>query len=556
MRSRSTSKLRIHASGVIALAVALLATTGAARVYDFVENDDVDFDFSTRKGLRLRFSEPDVRLRLGGRLHADVGFAKQDRTSLREIDGELRRARLYLDARFPYGLRFKIDREFAPDRRGWRNVIGVWRVNRIASIRVGNFVAPFGLEDITASNHSTFMERAVSSALAPAFQTGVMVNARDHVGERKSRHRRTAAAAFTMEPLGHSSNDRHGTEHFGFVTRLTYAPIAKKREVVHVGSALEIRDVRGGSRFRVATRPESSFVPSLLRTGGLQDVDSTVAISAELLVLRGPFVFQSEYVHMFLRRGAGRPDPSFGGGYAQVSFVLMGERRRYSRSLGILGGVRPKSKWGAVELGVRVSVLDLNDERVNGGSTRNVSVALNWYIRENVSFSANYVSIDARLRGTRQEDSPHIGQLRFLLFFWSKRVCTRRTRAPSESPMSLPNIYAGRRKRWLWLLGANCIARAIAAIALAYFLKEGLAQARQGATPYRECLAMVSIGASILALRIREARDAERLGQNFVMRTRLRIFDRLTTRPSRDPDGARWGVTMTRLISDLNSLRN
>ena len=401
----------------IALAVLLLPLLVQAKVFDIVENESVDFDFSTRKGLRLEFSEPDFKLRLGGRLHSDIAIAKEDRTNIQRFDGDLRRARLYLDARVLGDLRFKVDREFAPDRRGWRNVFVDYRLSRNASIRVGNFVAPFGLEDITASNHSTFMERGVSSALAPSFQTGVLLKARGKFGKWKNRHRWTASAAWTMEPLGHASNDRHRTEHHGFVSRLTYAPIAKKRAVVHFGSAFEYRNIRNGSRFRVSSRPESSLIPALLSTGGLADVDSSISVGVEALAIRGPLTFQSEYVHMFLQRGRGRPDPSFEGGYVQLSYVITGEQRRYGRSSGVLGGVRPKNAWGAVELGVRFSTLDLNDETVNGGSTRNWTVGLNWYLRENIRFSANYVSIDAKLSSTRQSDSPHVGQLRFQLFF-------------------------------------------------------------------------------------------------------------------------------------------
>jgi ATP-binding cassette subfamily B protein len=40
------------------------------------------------------------------------------------------------------------------------------------------------------------------------------------------------------------------------------------------------------------------------------------------------------------------------------------------------------------------------------------------------------------------------------------------------------------------------------------------------------------------------------------MRVRLRIFKRIAIRPDRPSDSGRYGLTMTRLISDLNSLRN
>ncbi len=392
--------------------------SASAEVFDIVENDAIDFDFSTRRGLRFRVREPELRFRIGGRLHTDFSFAREDRTGLQGFDADLRRARLYLDGRILGDFRFKIDREFAPDRRGWRNVFGEFRISKQVSVRAGNFVAPFGLENMTASNHSTFMERAASGALAPSFQTGILLKTRGRFGEKNSLHRWTASVAGTMQPLGQASDDRHGTEHYGVVARLTYAPLAKKRSVLHFGVAAEYRDVRGGKPFRVSSRPEAGLLPTFLRTGNLSDVDSTTSVGLEGLFLRGPFTLQSEYFHMFVQRSASRPDPSFQGGYVQVSWVLTGERRRYSRSSGLLGGVRPRSPWGAVELGVRYSTLDLNDETVNGGSLRNWTVGLNWYVRENVRLTANYVSVDARLRSApRRPDSPHVGQIRFQVFF-------------------------------------------------------------------------------------------------------------------------------------------
>ena len=58
-------------------AITLVAPLSAkARVYDIIENDDVDFDFSTKRGLRLRFEDPKIALRIGGRFHYDFVTAE------------------------------------------------------------------------------------------------------------------------------------------------------------------------------------------------------------------------------------------------------------------------------------------------------------------------------------------------------------------------------------------------------------------------------------------------------------------------------------------------
>lgn len=122
--------------------------------------------------------------------------------------------------------------------------------------------------------------------------------------------------------------------------------------------------------------------------------------------------------------------------------------------------------------------------------------------------------------------------------------------------MAFPRIYAGRRRALLWRLVANGAAQALLAFALARLLHAGLADARKGAIDALVVGGIAGSGLLLLALRATEAADAERLGQEYVMEVRLRIFDRIAARPARATGRRRWGVTMTRMVSDLSALRN
>ena len=122
--------------------------------------------------------------------------------------------------------------------------------------------------------------------------------------------------------------------------------------------------------------------------------------------------------------------------------------------------------------------------------------------------------------------------------------------------MSLPAIYAGRRKRLVWLLVVNGLAQAGCGLAMAYVLRGELFSASFPSGPSIGAAAIVGLGLMLLGLRSREAADAERMGQDYVTAVRLRIFDRVAGAPSRRDPSRRWGLAMTRMISDLNSLRN
>ncbi len=415
--NRLTLACRRSLSLVAFLSLLATAPVGRAAVVDFYEGENVDFDFSTRRGLRLRIKEPDLSFRVGGRLHLDGGFADADRTSVTSPDGEIRRGRIYFRGRLGPAFRFMIDRELAPNRRGWRNLWGEVRPLPRLRLRAGNFVAPFGLEDIAASNHSTFAERAVSASIAPTFQSGLLVRTHGRLGSRKTRNRWTLNLAATTSPLGEASDDRHRTDHFSLVSRLSFAPIAKRERVVHFGAAVEHRWVEGDSRYRISSRNESVLLPTLLNTSRLRDVDTVTSVGLESIVVLGAFSFQAEYMQAFLERSSGRGNPSFPGGYAQVAWVVTGESRRYSRSSGLLLGLKPRSRWGALELGMRVSGINLNDETVRGGEAVDLTLGANWYLRRNVRLMFNYVYADVDPRSGRPSEDLHAAQARFLIFF-------------------------------------------------------------------------------------------------------------------------------------------
>lgn len=408
-------------AAALSLAVAIAAGSAPARaeIYDLWKTEDLELDFSPYRGFELELYEPRVELRLGGRLHLDAAIFDDDRTDI-DDDTEVRRGRVYLRGELFDDWSFKTEYEFAADRSGWRNLWLRYRLPRFAgvrsSVRAGNSVAPFGLEDIAASNHSTFLERALPSALAPSYQTGVRYNARGRLGDDGRYNRWTWAVSSGIEPLGVQEDDRHKSEHLGVTSRLSFAPIAKKRRIVHLAASIDWRDLDGDSRYRVRGKPEGSLAPGLLNTGRLDDVEEVTVMGFEGAAVYGPVSVQGEYMQSFLTRGNGRDDPSFDGWYVQASWIPTGESRRYSRSRGVFTGVRPDRDWGAVELAARVSHLDLFDETVRGGRATNFTAGVSWYVTRNVRLMFNYVNANVKRRSDRLEDDPQLFLFRFLVF--------------------------------------------------------------------------------------------------------------------------------------------
>lgn len=117
--------------------------------------------------------------------------------------------------------------------------------------------------------------------------------------------------------------------------------------------------------------------------------------------------------------------------------------------------------------------------------------------------------------------------------------------------MSFPRVLAGRRRGLAARLVVTGVAQAGATIASAGALHAALA-APTGSS--RALALLASSGVALAALRVHAAGVAERLGQDYVTRVRLRIFEAAAAQPARSAQ-LRAGVTMARVIGDLNSLR-
>jgi phosphate-selective porin OprO/OprP len=279
-------------------------------------------------------------------------------------------------------------------------------------VRLGNQTLPFGLEEQASSNDLVFNERSLASALGPNYGTGVVVAGNGRLLEHSHF---TLAGGVYLEPFGDDDYDRHGSDHVGFAGRATFAPIARSRSVLQLGASFDYRSIGGDDGWSASRRPESQLAPSLIGIT-LSDVASTTSFGVEGAAQFGPVLFQAEYLRTGADRQSGSPlaNVDFDGAYAQLSWVITGERHRYSKGLGTFGGVRPRSDWGALELGVRFSTLDLTDGAVLGGEADDITVGVSWWIRENARLMFNYVRVDARQSGTLLSDDPQIFALRFV----------------------------------------------------------------------------------------------------------------------------------------------
>lgn len=394
-------------AGVLLAALSLLVLLAAPLLADDEEGEEDRWTVRWANGTRIDSPDGDVRIVIGGRLHADASFASAD-APLREVfdgieDGnELRRARLFVSGVLYQAVEFKVEYDFAGGEAAPKDVYVGLRDTPVGNVRLGHYKESFSLEEVTSDNYVTFVERSLNTIFAPSYNFGLQF--RDHVGDRLT----WAVGAFRdTDDAGEADSDS-----LGITARLTGLPLYADggRRLLHLGLAASTRDPgEGPVRFRA--RPEAHLSPRFADTGGLL-VDRVELLDLELAFVNGPFWAAAEWTSAELRDATigqlNRADLSFAGGNIQLGYFLTGEHRPYRTSSGAFDRLRPASAFlgrrgsGAWEVALRYSTLDLDDGGVRGGSIDNWTLGVNWYLNSAARIMLNYV--DSELEGVGTAD--------------------------------------------------------------------------------------------------------------------------------------------------------
>lgn len=128
---------------------------------------------------------------------------------------------------------------------------------------------------------------------------------------------------------------------------------------------------------RYKGRPESNVADNYVDSGNL-DGDHAWHLGLEALWNQGPISLLAEYQYAW-PDASKVGDPEFSGYYLTASWVMTGETRRYDRTVGYARRVMPEGRWGAPELVLRFSQVDLADGAVDGGEFDKTYLGLNWW---------------------------------------------------------------------------------------------------------------------------------------------------------------------------------
>jgi phosphate-selective porin OprO/OprP len=441
-RAREEEALRIEAAVDAAVASANEAVDQAVETAALAatntapnsEPDPKDWKFKWSNGFKLNRNDGAFKLQFGGRIQNDWAMVDLSNRLEEAIGGEghgteFRRARLFFSGTVYDRAIFKVQYDFAntgDDKGDIKDAyLGLTKLGPIDKVLVGHMKESFSLDALTSSKYITFMERALTETFAPGRNTGFAIH--DRVLDKRilwqvGAFKDSDDAAFSFEDDGK----------WNLTGRVVGVPLYEDdgEKVVHLGFAYS-HQFRGGNDFmlRYRRKPESHLAPYLANTGSVMPTNNINLINPEIAVVWGPASFQAEYTRSFVNGDDGMRNTTFWGTYAQLSYFLTGEHRNYSLGSGSFSRVKPnanfnpsKGEWGAFQVGVRYSYVDLNDEFVRGGKMWDITAGVNWHLFPNTRVSLNYVhsELDNRLISPDPDNldgNADIVQARFQLDF-------------------------------------------------------------------------------------------------------------------------------------------
>jgi phosphate-selective porin OprO/OprP len=345
---------------------------------------------------------------------------------------EFRRARLGFQGVVFGNIDYKFEYDFAEQTGGqpsFKDVyMGMSQIPWVQYIRVGHFKEPYSLDELTPDTYTTFMERGLPNAFA---QPGTTQFSNGNSGSDRQtgvavyqnyfdQHMAVMTGGFR---LSDNFGNGFGTDSpYDFNARISGVPLYDVgNTLLHLGFSYAYKfrhfDPQNPNQNTIsfANRPEAHLFPVNLVNTTTIPTNGVNLLDPEVAFVLGPFAAQGEYMWALVDQApfvcAGSPltckptvtrpsNPSFGGGYIEASYFLTGESRSsfYKTQYGWFDRVIPihnfwidGSGWGAWQVAVRYSYLDLDSARVHGGALDDITGGINWYLNPVSRITVNYV---------------------------------------------------------------------------------------------------------------------------------------------------------------------
>lgn len=369
--------------------------------------------------MMIKSNDGAFSFRFDVRVYVDFAHYFENKNDLAS-GADIRRARLGLKTRLHRHWKMEFDMDIADNEVEMKDM---WMGREFgnALLKVGHFKPPFSLEELTSSRYITFLERALPNVFTPGRRIGLEIHSHEAFWQTS-----TAIYGQTATNPGKKGTD----ETIGFATRWTIAPLLPGGLRVHLGAGMyQQHPDDGGDVVSYDVRPETKVSRrKFMDTGDIDGVVTERVWNLEWATAWKSFSLQGEWINSSLIRSGDLYDYKFTGGYVYGTWLVTGEERPYSNNEGEFTQIRPSREWGAIELALRYSHLDLTDkssaphEWLLGGTANQYTIGMNWHFNTNIHLLMNYIRVDHS--DSADGDGKYIGNddfsfvtARFLFYF-------------------------------------------------------------------------------------------------------------------------------------------
>jgi phosphate-selective porin OprO and OprP len=349
----------------------------------------------------------------------DTGVDPEDRAFFR-------RTRLEMGGDLFFNMLWRMQVDFhSPEDGEFKDVyIGFTHLPVVQTLLIGIQKRPLGLDHLNSSRFNVFMERplVVEAFNEDARRLGIAAYG---ISDDERYHWRYGA--FFLENIFDDGEYIGDSLQMSANARLSSSPWydecsggrgyfhwAAAGMVAHPDGDVHPADTNENEgRFR--TRNELRSM-RWLDTGRIPGAEWYEIAGLESIVNVGPWQVVGEYQTSWMQRdettpGSG-PDLFFHGAYVYLAYLLTGEHVPYDRGSGTIDRVEPFENffvldtcddrcgrgWGAWQVALRYSYLDLTDQDIRGGVSHDLTLGLVWYFNPYANLQVNAVYGDIRDR--------------------------------------------------------------------------------------------------------------------------------------------------------------
>ncbi|GAB3372420.1 porin [Lysobacter rhizosphaerae] len=346
-------------------------------------------------GIEVKFK---ALVQADGRLYLDDEQLPQNDTLL------LRRVEPTIEGTWGPLLGFRLQAQLAGDSATLNDAYLDLKFDPRATLRVGKYKQPFGLEQLQSAGSLAAIERGLPTELTPGRDLGVQLQ-----GEFAGSTLNYAVGVFNGVVDGRDAVASNPDNEFEATARVFWEPYKNAANAwsgLGVGIATSVSDNFGAG---------PNFLPRYRTPGQVQFFGYRAEAAADGLHRRwspqayyyngplgllGEYVTSEQEVRLIAGASAGRVEHLENNAWQlSGSWVLTGEDASYR------GVARPNQPfttgaagWGALELVARYGELDVDDDAfplfanpaTSASRAQAWTVGLNWYLTQNLKLVANY----------------------------------------------------------------------------------------------------------------------------------------------------------------------